>query len=299
LKIGLQSMRFNWPDTTGQRLAQIARLADDSGLASLWVMDHFFQMGGEFGEADEPMLESYSTMGYLAALTKKIRLGVLVTGNLYHYPGLLIKKVSTLDVLSGGRAHLGIGAGWYEREARGLGVPYHNRKERFERREETLQIAKHMWAGQRTPYIGKHYQLQEPINSPPPLQQPHPPILIGGEGEIKTLRLVAKYGDACNLYAGGNVDEYAEGLESIQHKLSCLREHCETVGRSYSEIERTALAGIQLTAERAPIAQIVKLCQSLSEVGIQHVIFNMPQGYEMRSLEILGKEIVPRAAELS
>jgi F420-dependent oxidoreductase-like protein len=298
VKIGLQIIRFNWPDAIGQRLAEIARLADESGFASLWVMDHFFQMGDEFGEADEPMLESYSTMGYLAALTKTIRLGVLVTGNLYHHPGLLIKKVSTLDVLSGGRAYLGIGAGWYEREARGLGVPYPNRKERFERLEESLQIAKRMWAGHRTPYIGKHYQLDEPINSPPPLQQPHPPILIGGEGEIKMLRLVAKYGDACNLFAGGNVEEYTEALESIQHKLSCLQGHCETFGRSYSEIERTVLAGVQLNGEQRTIDEIIRLCQSLAELGIQHVIFNMSQGYETRSVEILGKEIVPRAAEL-
>jgi F420-dependent oxidoreductase-like protein len=299
VKIGLQIIRFNWPGAISPRLAEIARLADDAGFASLWVMDHFFQMGGEFGEADEPMLESYTTMGYLAALTKKIRLGVLVTGDLYHYPGLLIKRVSTLDVLSGGRAYLGIGAGWYEREARGLGVPYHNRKERFERLEETLQIAKHMWAGKRTPYLGKYSQLQEPINSPAPLQQPHPPILIGGEGEIKTLRLVAKYGDACNLNAGGNTEEYAEGLETIPRKLSCLQGHCETVGRSYSEIERTALATVQLNGESGTVDQVIQLCQSLSKLGIQHLIFNMSQGYELRSVEILAKEIIPRAAELS
>src|SRR5688572_23529666 len=148
-------------------------------------MDHFFQMGGEFGPAEEPMLEGYSTIAYLAALTQQIRVGVLVTGSSYRHPGLLIKAVSTLDVLSGGRAYFGIGAGWYEREARGLGLPLPNVKERFERLEEILQIAKQMWAGERTPYLGKYYQLQEPINCPPPLQQPHPPILIGGEGERK------------------------------------------------------------------------------------------------------------------
>jgi F420-dependent oxidoreductase-like protein len=299
LKIGLQIMRFNWPDAIGERLAEIATLADETDFASLWVMDHYFQMGGEFGNVDEPMLEGYSTITYLAALTPRIRLGVLVTGNLYHYPGLLVKKISTLDVLSGGRAYFGIGVGWYEREARGLGVPYPALKERFERLEETLQIAKHMWAGQQTPYLGKYYQLHEPINCPAPLQQPHPPILIGGEGEQRTLRLVAQYGDACNLYAGANSHEYAEGLQSIRHKLERLQQHCEAIGRPYGEIERTVLAGIQWTEEPGTVSQIIQLCKSLAELGVQHVIFNMPLGYEPRSLKILGREIIPIAAELA
>jgi F420-dependent oxidoreductase-like protein len=299
LKIGLQIMRFNWPNQIGPRLAEIAKLADETNFASLWVMDHFFQIGGEFGNADEPMLEGYSTITYCAALTQQIRLGVLVTGNLYHYPGLLIKRVTTLDVLSGGRAYFGIGAGWYEREARGLGVPYPNLNERFARLEETLRVAKHMWAGEQNPYHGTFYQLEEPINCPPSLQQPHPPILIGGEGENKTLGLVAKYGDACNLYAGGNTDEYAEGIQSIRRKLARLQQHCDAVGRSYSEIERTALAGVQMTEGPGKINEMVALCRSLAEVGIQHVIFNMPQGYERRSVEIIGKEIIPRVAEFS
>jgi F420-dependent oxidoreductase-like protein len=299
LKIGLQIMRFNWPDAIGERLAEIAGLADETDFASLWVMDHFFQMGGEFGNADEPMLEGYSTIAYLAALTQRIRLGVLVTGNFYHYPGLLVKKISTLDVLSAGRAYFGIGVGWYEREARGLGVPYPALKERFERLEETLQIAKHMWAGQQTPYLGKYYQLDEPINCPAPLQQPHPPILIGGEGEQRTLRLVAQYGDACNLYAGGNSHEYAEGLQSIRHKLTRLQQHCEAIGRPYAEIERTVLAGIQWTEEPGTVSQIIQLCKSLAELGVQHVIFNMPLGYEPRRVELLGKEVIPIVAELA
>jgi F420-dependent oxidoreductase-like protein len=299
LKIGLQIIRFNWPDQIGKRLAEIAKLADETGFASLWVMDHFFQMGGEFGPAEEPMLEGYSTIAYLAALTQQIRVGVLVTGSSYRHPGLLIKAVSTLDVLSGGRAYFGIGAGWYEREARGLGLPLPNVKERFERLEEILQIAKQMWAGERTPYLGKYYQLQEPINCPPPLQQPHPPILIGGEGERKALRLVAMYGDACNLYAGGNADEYPEGLQSIRHKLARLQQHCEAVGRSYEEIERTVLAGVQVTEKSRIVDEVIPLCQSLAELGVQHVIFNMPQGYEMKPLEVFGKEILPRVVELT
>src|SRR5215208_204348 len=291
MKVGLQIIRFDWPETphtTAQHLTEIAKLADDTHFASLWVMDHFFQMGGEFGPVDAPMLESYSTLAYLAAMTKRVWLGVLVTGSLYHYPGLLIKTISTLDVLSGGRTYFGIGAGWYEREAHGLGVPYPTRKERFEHLEETLQIAKHMWAGNRSPYLGHYAQLHEPINCPAPIQQPHPPILIGGDGEKKTLWLVAKYGDACNLYAGGNVHEYAEGLQTIRHKLTVLKEHCESVGRPYAEIERTVLAGVQLAEESKMVSDVVGLCQSLSELGVQHVIFNMPQGYEMRQIETFG-----------
>lgn len=177
MKVGLQIIRFDWSNNMRdirERLTDIAKLADEAGFYSLWVMDHFFQMGGEFGPADAPMLEGYSTINYLAAITRHVRLGTLVTGNSYRYPGVLIKMVSTLDVLSGGRAYLGIGAGWYQREARGLGLPLPDVNERFARLEETLQIAKHMWSGQRTPYLGRYYQLQEPINCPQPLQQPHP-----------------------------------------------------------------------------------------------------------------------------
>jgi len=299
LKVGLQIIRFDWPDRIGKRLTEIAKLADESNFASLWVMDHFFQMGDEFGPADDPMLEGYSTISYLAGVTQQIRLGVLVTGSSYRAPGLLIKAVSTLDVLSGGRAYFGIGAGWYEREARGLGLVLPNRKERFERLEEILQIAKHMWAGERLPYLGKYYQLYEPINCPAPLQQPHPPILIGGEGENKTLHLVAKYGDACNLNAGGNADEYSEGLQSIRHKLAKIKQHCEAVGRPYGEIERTVLAGIQVNEESRMVNEVLQLCQSLAELDVQHVIFNMPQGYEMRPLEIFGKAILPQVAKLA
>lgn len=296
MKIGLQIIRFDWSDNANDirgRLATIAKLADESGFYSLWVMDHLFQMGGEFGPAESPMLEGYSAINYLAGLTSRVRLGTLVTGNSYRYPGLLIKMVSTLDVLSGGRAYLGIGAGWYTREARGLGIPLPDVSERFARLEETLQIAKQMWSGQRTPYLGKYYQLHEPINCPQPLQQPHPPILIGGEGERKTLRLVAQYGDACNLHAGGGPDEYREGLESIHSKLSVLREHCERIGRPYEEIERTALAGLNLAQTSNAISDTIHLCQSLADIGVQHVIFNMPNGYEMDLLEVFTREILP------
>ena len=179
MKIGLQIVRFNWPGSPaniGAKLAEIARTADASGFASLWVMDHFFQMG-RLGAIDDPMLESYTTLSYLAAVTSRVRLGALVTGVIYRHPGYLVKATTNLDVLSGGRATFGIGAGWYEQEAKGLGFPFPPLAERFERLEEAFQIAKQMWAGDRSPYQGKHYHLTEPINSPPPLSRPHPPIL--------------------------------------------------------------------------------------------------------------------------
>jgi F420-dependent oxidoreductase-like protein len=187
---------------------------------------------GMLGPADDPMLEAYSTLSYLAGVTKRARLGTLVTGVVYRHPGFLVKAATNLDVLSGGRAYLGIGAAWYEREAVGLGMPFPPVSERFERLEETLQIAKRMWSGDRTPYEGKHYRLAEPISSPQPLSKPHPPILVGGMGEKKTLRLVAQYADACNLFTAIGVDEVAR-------KLDVLKRHCEDVGRPYDEIERT------------------------------------------------------------
>jgi F420-dependent oxidoreductase-like protein len=231
MKIGLQILKFDWPgspENTGEKLAEIAKTADENGFYSLSVMDHLFQLGTEFGTFHGPveaaMLEGYSTMSYLAALTKRIKVELGVTCNLFREPGLLVKTVTTLDVLSGGRACLGIGSGWFEREAKGLGIPFPPLKERFERLEETLQIAKHMWSGNVKPFEGKYYHLAEPINSPQPLSKPHPPIMIGGSGEKKTLRLVAKYGDACNfvlgttlkeagvLYIGENFEKNAEWL---------------------------------------------------------------------------------------
>lgn len=300
MKVGLQIIRFDWSNNVHDirdRLTDLAKLADASGFYSLWVMDHLFQMGDEFGPADAPMLEGYSTISYLAAITQRVRLGVLVTSSSYRSPGLLIKMVSTLDVLSGGRAYLGIGAGWYQREARGLGLPLPDVKERFERLEETLQIAKHMWSGQRTPYLGRYYQLHEPINCPQPLQGPHPPILIGGEGEKRTLLLVAQYGDACNLYAGGDINEYAAGIESIRSKLAILQRHCGLLGRPYNEIERTALAGVNLTQTSTAVRDATRLCESLAELGVGHVIFNIPNAHDFKLFENFAKEIIPGVAK--
>jgi F420-dependent oxidoreductase-like protein len=293
MRIGLQIPSFTWPGgpaEIGPRLAEIGRMADEAGFASLWVMDHFFQIP-VVGPAEEPMLEGYSALSYLAAVTKRARLGTMVTGVVYRYPGILVKTVTTLDVLSGGRAYLGIGAAWNEREARGLGVPFPPLKDRFEQLEETLQIAKQMWSGRVEPYNGKHYQLTEPLNSPPALSKPHPPILIGGGGEKKTLRLVAQYADGCNLFG-------RMGADVIRSKLEVLRRHCEELGRPYDEIERTALDTVHLAPGAMTASQVIDQCRSLSALGIQHVIFNMPNVHELTPLEVFGREIIPAVADL-
>jgi F420-dependent oxidoreductase-like protein len=195
MKIGLQIPRFNWPGSpqnTGAKLTEIAATAEAAGFSSLWVMDHYYQIAPGLGQADDPMLEGYSVLNYLAGVTKNATLGTLVTGVIYREPAYLVKIVTALDVLSGGRAYFGVGAAWYEQEAHGMGFPFPPIKERFERLEETLQIAHQMWSDDRSPFEGKHYRLEKPINSPQPISRPHPPIMIGGMGEKKTLRLVAQ-----------------------------------------------------------------------------------------------------------
>jgi F420-dependent oxidoreductase-like protein len=293
VRIGLQIPSFTWPDGDGgigPKLAEIGRTADEAGFASLWVMDHFFQIG-VIGEPEEPMLEGYSALSYLAGVTQRAKLGTLVTGVIYRYPGILVKTVTALDVLSGGRAYLGIGAGWNEREALGLGVPFPSTRERFERLEETLRIAKQMWAGEVAPYRGAHYRLEEPLNSPQVLSRPHPPIMIGGMGEKRTLRLVAQYADACNLFTYG-------GADLIRHKLGVLQRHCEDVGRDYEEIERTALGTVNLAQDGMTEDEVIWLCRELNEAGIQHLIFNMPNVHEIRPLEAFGDRIIPAVAGL-
>jgi F420-dependent oxidoreductase-like protein len=290
VRIGLQVPSFSWPEGIGPKLAEIGRTADETGFASLWVMDHFFQIGS-VGDVDEPMLEGYSALSYLAGVTERVKLGTLVTGVIYRYPGLLVKTATTLDVLSGGRAYLGIGAGWNERESRGLGVPFPSTRERFERLEEALQIAHQMWSGEVRPYEGEHYRLAEALNSPQALSDPHPPVMIGGMGEKRTLRLVAQYADACNLFTYG-------GSHVIRHKLEVLRGHCEDVGRDYEEIERTALGTAYLAEEGMGAEDVIDLCQEMSEASIQHLIFNMPNVHEIKPLVTFGKEIIPAVADL-
>jgi F420-dependent oxidoreductase-like protein len=226
MRLGLHVPSFTWPGqpaSIGPTLAEIARTAEDAGFTSLWVMDHFFQLQ-LIGSPDEPMLEAYATLSYLASLTTRVKLGALVTGVIYRYPGVLIKTATTLDVLSGGRSYFGIGVAWNEHEAHGLGIPFPSLKARFEQLEETLKLAHQMWRDDTQPYQGKHYQLAEPINHPQPISRPRPPILIGGGGEHKTLRLVAQHADACNLL--GQL-----GPEELRRKLEILRSHCEAVDR--------------------------------------------------------------------
>ncbi len=313
MKIGLHIVNFDWPGGPGKigsTLADIARTADEAGFYSLWVVDHFFQLGERYGSVHGPahtnMLEGYGTMSYMAGLTRRIKLGLLVTCNLYREPGALVKTVTTLDVLSGGRAYLGIGAGWYEREARGLGLPIPPTwTERFERLEETMLITRQMWAGDTAPFHGKYYRLEEPICQPLPVTQPHPPILIGGEGEKKTLRLVAKYADACNFVFGAPVAEfgalnasYEKELLFLQRKLDVLRAHCEKVGRAFDEIEKTAATYILLRPDCQSPAEIVDVCGRAAELGFQHIMFIMPNVYEIEPLNVVGAEIIPQVRDL-
>ncbi|MEV4012638.1 LLM class F420-dependent oxidoreductase [Nonomuraea angiospora] len=261
MDLGLTCPRFLWSGgdaAIAGKFAAVARGADQAGLRSLWVMDHFFQIPN-FGSVEDPMLEAYGALSYAAALTSRVSLGALVTGAVYRAPGLLIKQVSTLDALSGGRAVLGIGAGWYEPEARGLGLPFPPLAERFERLEETLQIARQMWSNQDKPYQGRHYSLERTLNAP----QADPPILIGGSGEKKTLRLVAQYADACNFLYGADV----------RHKLGVLRAHCERLGRPYDDIEKTLHMRIP---EGESVEQSVRRCAELAALGIDHVIVAVP-----------------------
>jgi len=290
VRIGIHYASFTHPDwqhTIVDRLTETARVADQGGASVFTVMDHWFQMES-LGGPPEPMLEGYTTLGYLAGQTENVRLSLLVTGTTYRHPGLLAKIVTTLDVLSRGRAQLGIGAAWYDREHAGLGVPFPSTSERFERLEETLQVVRQMWSDDDGAYAGRHYQLAETVNVPPPVQRPHPPILVGGSGERKTLRLVAQYADACNLFAAG-VDE-------IRHKLDVLRRHCDDVGRDYDTIEKTMLGGAAdpvadpdgFVAEMADYAAL-----GISTVGVMPLTPD-PVGWTTTVCETL----VPRLAEL-
>jgi F420-dependent oxidoreductase-like protein len=291
MKIGLQIPNFTWPGGPAQisgKLAEIARAVDDAGFYSLWVMDHFFQIS-MIGPPENDMLESYSTLGYLAALTKKVKLGTMVTGVIYRYPGILVKTATTLDVLSGGRAYFAIGAAWNEREAKGLGVPFPPLGVRFELLEETLQIAKQMWSPDNGAYHGKHNHLEETLCNPQPLSRPHPPILVAGGGEKKTLRMVAQYADACNLFGPP---------ETVSAKLAILKQHCGALGRDYGSIEKTTLGTVDVQPGKMTANDVIAQCKVLAAMGVQHAIFNIPNVHEIRPLEVFGREIIPAVAGL-
>jgi F420-dependent oxidoreductase-like protein len=293
MRIGIHYANFSHPDWQSglaDRLAETARVADQGGVDLFTVMDHYFQME-QLGGPPEPMLEGYTTLGYLAGLTENVRLSLLVTGTTYRHPGLLAKIVTTLDVLSRGRAMLGLGAAWYDREHAGLGVPFPSTAERFERLEETLRICRQMWSADDGAFEGKHYQLAETVCVPPPVQQPHPPILIGGGGERKTLRLVAQYADACNLFP--------EGPEGVAHKLDVLRRHCDDVGRDYDEIEKTMLGGAPGGLD--PIAETDAFLADMERyaaLGITLVTMVPPTDDPVGWASSLCERVVPRLAEV-
>jgi F420-dependent oxidoreductase-like protein len=290
VKIGLQIPDFTSPGgpaRLGADLATVARTADDAGFAFVALMDHFFQIGG-IGPPEGEMLEAYTTLGYLAACTSRAKLITLVTGTVYRHPGILAKTVTTLDVLSGGRAWLGIGAAWNDEESRGLGIPFPPVAERFERLEETLQICLQMWRGDQSPYHGSHYQLERPLNSPQALSAPHPPILIGGGGERKTLRLVARYAQACNLFPSPD----------LAHKLDVLRAHCDTEGRDYNDITKTCYFIFDVGEKGEKAAEVVDQLGKLAELGFEAAIGAVANVWQVTPLEVIGSEVIPAVAGL-
>ncbi|MGX7678186.1 LLM class F420-dependent oxidoreductase [Jatrophihabitans sp. DSM 45814] len=287
MKLGLHVSDFTWPDGTAQlgpSLAQIASTAEDVGFARLTVMDHFWQIA-HIGPKEHEMLEAYTALGFIAGHTKTIELFTLVSGVTYRAPGLLAKAVTTLDVLSGGRAWLGLGAGWNEEEATGLGLGYAPTSERFERLEEALQICLQMWSDDDGPYNGVHYQLGSTLNSPQSLSRPHPRIMIGGGGEKKTLRLVAKYADACNLFGGPDASR----------KLDILREHCEREGRDYNAIEKTATTSLSLDSDGG-VKKLLDRLRELHELGFVTAHGSVANVSSIAPLEVIGRDVIPEIA---
>jgi F420-dependent oxidoreductase-like protein len=290
MKLGLQIYDYNWPGGPARlaaTLAEIGQAADAAGFDRLGVQDHVWQ-SPYIGAPEGPVLECYGALMFLAAHTRTIKVIPIVTAASYRYPGMLAKTVTTLDVLSGGRAWLGIGAGDYALEARGLGLPYPALKERFELLEETLQVCLRMWSGahgDERPFTGVHYQLERPLNSPQSLTRPHPPILIGGSGE-KTLRLVARYADACNLRPG----------PEIPAKLESLRRHCAAEGRDYDAIEKTCMFAFDAGEHGAKTGELIGQLRWLAGMGIQTAIGVVPRVDRITPLEVLGREIIPAVA---
>ena len=288
MKFGLQINNFTWPGgaaAIGPTLARVTRAADDAGFDSIWVMDHFFQIRG-LGPPEAPMLEGLTALGFMAANSENALLGLMVGGIHYRLPGLWIKAVTTLDVLSGGRAWFGIGAAWNEEESTALGFPFPPLRDRFEMLEETLQMAEAMWSGgsgSGEAFRGKHFTATRLLNSPQAISRPRVPIMIGGGGERKTLRLVAQYADACNVFGDAS---------RITHKYAVLREHCERLGRSYEEIERSTLQSVDTESQSAD--QIVEYFGALGEAGAQHILMSVRGVSDVTKLERIGAEVLPQ-----
>jgi len=289
MRFGFHFLDFTMPgepESLAGLLRNSAQTAEQSGASWFSVMDHYFQME-HFQTAHDPMLEGYTTLGFLAGITERVKLGTVVTGVTYRHPGLLSKIVTTLDVLSEGRAFLGIGAAWYEREHLALGVPYPPLAERFERLEETLQIALQMWSDDEGPFEGKHFQLAETISVPAPVQSPHPPIVIGGSGEKKTLRMVAQYADACNIFG--------DDPEAIAHKLEVLRGHCDTLGTDYDAIEKTMIVGTDPTED---VDGFLRSMEPFAELGISMITVGPAGDDPVAWTTTMCEDLVPRLAEL-
>jgi F420-dependent oxidoreductase-like protein len=284
MELGLHIADFTWPGGPGElgpQLARVARTAEAAGITRLTVMDHVWQIG-PLGPPEHDMLEAYTTLGFLAANTERVLLHTLVTAVVYRQPGLVAKAVSTLDVLSGGRAGLGIGAAWNGEESAGLGLDFPPTAERFERLEEALQICLQMWSESDKPFDGTHYHLGRTLNSPQPLSRPRPHLMIGGTGERKTLRLVAKYADACNIF----------GSPEAAHKLVVLQEHCGREGRDYDQIEKTTTITIAPGSE--PSVVLADL-QALHDLGFT-VAYVMVPGLPLEVIDLLGTAVIPEIA---
>jgi F420-dependent oxidoreductase-like protein len=311
MKIGLQIPYYTYPGgpaSIRETFGRIVQEAEASGFHSVWVMDHFFQISG-WGPKELEMLEAYSALSFAAAITNRVKLGALVTGVTYRHPGILVKTATALDVLSGGRAYFGIGAAWDDEEHIGLGVPFPPTRERFDLLEETLQMAQQMWSGEPAPYEGKHLHLAHTLNSPNSLQRPHPPILIGGDGEKRTLPLVARYADACNIIViTRRGEDYLRGVAHAERKYATLRQLCEDIGRPYSQIEKTTLSALVVTQdgtrpedalqtpeEQAALtpAQATEYFHRLAEAGTDHAIFNTPIAHLPGAFELWASEIIP------
>jgi F420-dependent oxidoreductase-like protein len=288
VRLGVHVSDFTWPggpQRLGQDLAAVARAADGAGFDRFSVMDHMWQIN-HLGPPEHEMLEAYTTLGFVAGQTSRIKLLTLVTGVVYRSPGLLAKIVTTLDVLSGGRAMLGVGAAWNEEEARGLGLFFPPIGERFEHLEDALRICLQMWSEDDSAFAGTHANLQRTLNSPQALSRPHPPILIGGSGERKTLRLVARYAQACNLFPGPDLD----------HKLDVLKEHCEREGRNYEDIEKTVLFNFDVGEHGERTGEIIEQLQGLARRGFQVAHGGVKNVWQVEPLEILGREVIPAIA---
>ena len=289
MKIGLHIADFTFPDgppALAADLRRVASAADEAGFARISVMDHVWQIA-PVGPVENDMLEAYTTLGFLAGCTSKAQLLAWVTAVVYRAPGLLAKQVTTLDVLSGGRAMLGIGAAGNEPEASGLGLSFPGTAERFERLEEALQICLQMWSDDDGPYTGQHYQLARTLNSPQPLNRPHPPILIGGGGEKKTLRMVAQYAQACNLFGGPD----------LAHKLDVLRGHCEDLGRDYDEIEKTVLTRVDVGPRGETVDEALTKLKTLADLGVQQVHTGLPAADMITPIDIFRDRIIPAVAD--